>query len=208
MISSPSVYDFKPQRIQLINRYEYVKENSHWLEKLYKLIDKITASNDKKRENYSLKNIDLLGHLSFDLLVWRNEVISFCGVYSGGRYPKGAFRVLNRCYVVPEFRSKEIGGFSALNSQYLLREQLADFASDIEFPFISREGHLGYYFLKKWAEQYSPGKSWQVSDDVIHLVPTSSEFSAYQYICYPHKSSHLQNFKKISPSDWRALDAN
>jgi hypothetical protein len=197
--------EFKPHRVQLVNRYKFVQENSLWLERLYTLLGHITASKDKKKNNYSLEYIDLLGHLSFDILTWKDQIIAFCGVYSGGRYPAGSFRVLNRCYVTPEFRTKNLGRFSALNSQYLLSEQLAEFSEEIEFPFISREGLLGYHFLKKWADKFSPGKSWLVSEEMIHLVPHSSDSPAYQHISYPPHADHLKFFKKISRNDWQKL---
>lgn len=181
-----------------------MEDQQPWLARFKILLSQISSGNDKKKNNYTLEKIDLAGHLSFDLLTLDEKIIAFCGVYSGGRFPPGAFRILNRCYVVPEFRTKKLGRFADLNSKHLLNHQLQEHAAEIQFPFVSREGPDGEKFLRQWASQNAPTDDWVVSEDMIHVVPKSTDASAFQFICYRQPQKHLQLFDRISANEWKS----
>ncbi len=190
------------QRVQIVQNHLLVPSQSIWVERFLNLLEKIQQSSDKKKDNYSYKKLDLLGHLSFDLLTLDEQIIAFCGLYSGGRYPSGAYRILNRCYVAPEFRTNKWRSFSDLNSRFLLNLQLAEYQNEVCFPFVSREGLHGGKFLEHWSRNNAPGKNWIVSNDMIHVVPKSHESSAYQFICYQSSSDFINHFNKITVDEW------
>jgi hypothetical protein len=191
------------RRVQLVKNLKLVEANSHWLPVLENLTTEIQKSNDPKKRNYLIARLDLHRHLTFDLLVEGTSIVSFCGIYSGGRYPEGTYRVLNRCFVNPLYRTRTLGSFANLNSQFLLKEQLNEFKNNIELPFISREGRMGFNFLCFWAKKCAPTPGWIVSDTMVHVVPESFDSPAYQHICYPGEKHHLfTRIPSISKIEW------
>lgn len=196
------------KRINIVHNHKFTAENLEWRDKLEKLSHKIQLSLDKKKANYSLEKIDLLGHLTFDLLTLEDQIVSFCGLYSGNRFQPGVYRALNRCYVFPQARTKKIGNFSNLNSTYLLPLQLIEFSDAIKFCFISREGKRGNLFLQKWQKLIKTSEHWSISNNLIHVAPHSQKSSAYQYICYKGPSHFLNGFHQISPREWETRYEN
>lgn len=191
------------KRIQIIKNNRAVNEQSYWLSCFLKKAHEISKSDDPKAQNYTEKNLDLFNHLSFDLLTLENTIIAFCGVYNGNRFPTGVFRILNRCYVHTDHRSKKLGTFSQLNSQLLLPLQLQEFQDQIKLGFASREGINGRLFLEKWSA-LQLNRKWSTSDHLYHVAPQSDESTAFQYICYHGDSSYLDKMNYTSISEWKA----
>lgn len=191
------------KRIQIVKNNSAVNEQSEWISRFLKKAYEISKSDDPKAQNYSEKNLDLLNHLSFDLLAIDDNIIAFCGIYNGHRFPTGVFRILNRCYVAPDHRVKKLGNFSQLNSQKLLPIQLQEFQQEIKLGFASREGINGHLFLEKWSS-LQKNLHWTVSDHLYHVAPQSNKSTAFQHICYYGDPSYLKNIHHISPAVWKA----
>ena len=136
---------------KVINVIDNGKTVSEWITPLEKLLEKISSGADRLAKNYSLQNMNLQDHLSFDILVnEKNEIISFAGVYNGGRFPEGVYRVLNRTWVHEDYRVQH-GAFAYLTSKYILPVQCERLRAKLKLVFVSRERLTGRRFLLKWA---------------------------------------------------------
>ena len=142
-------------------------------------------------QNYSAERLDLAGHLAFDVLLDEStgSIVAGCGAYNGGRYPSGVYRVLNRSFVMPSYRSAST--FQLLNTQYILRNQLIENSDEIETAFVSREGPDGHRFLNWWAKKYAEFfpecETWNLSKEFFHVAPKSNKKSAYHQIAWYQK---------------------
>ena len=112
-----------------------------------------------------------------------NEIVSFAGVYNGGRYPEGVYRILNRTWVAESFRVKD-GAFPFLSSKYILPVQLENLQSELKIIFVSREKPSGRLFLKRWRENQPDPSDWVLSEKMIQVVPEVYKRSCFQHICY------------------------
>ena len=156
--------------------------------------------------NYTPQGLDLAGHLTFDVLVDSQEnLVTFCGVYSGGRFPPGVFRVLNRTYVAPEYRGGQ-KKFAGLTSKFILPHQLNQFKDEIALAFVSREHLKARHFLRRWVRENAPQKDWQVSSDLIHVAPKSLKKSAYQYVAFKKFRDIEWAPPSVTPEQWVGLD--
>jgi hypothetical protein len=191
---------------KVINVIDKGKAVSEWITPLESLLPKISTTEGRLAQNYSLENIKLKEHLSFDILVnQKNEIISFAGVYNGGRYPEGVYRVLNRTWVHEDYRVSH-GAFLYLTSKYILPVQLERLKEHLKLVFVSRERITGRRFLLKWAQHQPHSHLWKVSEDFVQVVPNIEKKSCYQYICSrsfsdvdwaPHKMTAAQWLKLI-----------
>jgi hypothetical protein len=189
--------------INVINDGKIVSE---WITPLEKLLQKISSGPDRLAKNYSLQNMKLPEHLSFDILLnEKNEIITFAGVYNGGRYPEGVYRVLNRTWVHENYRVSH-GSFLYLTSKYILPVQLERLASKLKLVFVSRERLTGRRFLLKWAKHQPEPEFWQVSDHLLQVVPNIENKACYQYICSHTFASVDWAPKALSPELWQKLE--
>lgn len=160
----------------------------------------------RKWRNYLTDALDLTGHLAYDICIDRRTrgVICGCGVYSGNRYPQGVFRVMNRSFVMPDFRQK--GPYELLSTRLLLGKQLDELKDEISACFVSREGPFGHYFLKRWSKQYSsyyPGEeSWQVPPQFFKVVPKGRSASAYQSIAFRGPLFQIWQPEEVDRDRW------
>ena len=201
MICSPTI-DFQSRKFkirQIVANNEY---DEIWVKKIQDYCQNNPDYFGIRSTNYNPKNLDILGHHSFEILTDLDDnLVSFCGVYNGGRYPQGVFRLANRAFVTPEYRCQS-ANFPALTSKLLLPFQLSNLGDKLHFGFISREGLAGEYYLKKWTTAYAPDPHWKVSEKPIHIVPHSTSPTAYQYIAYRNFSNMEWPFKSLDVCDW------
>ena len=190
---------------RVVNAFTNGVACDEWAPKLQQLLLKISSGPDRLAKNYTLENMYLPGHLSFDLLVNENdEILSFCGVYNGGRYPEGIYRVLNRTWLSNDLRISH-GAFPFLTSTYILPFQLKKCAADLKLIFLSRENRSGRLFLKKWQAHQPASENWSVSDKMIQVVPGVEKKSCFQFICQRSFSPVTWNSKTIDEKDWLRL---
>ena len=178
--------------LRVVNAVKNGVFSSEWQEPLLKLLEGISQSPHRLAGNYHPENMDLAGHLSFDLLVTREgEIVSFAGVYNGGRYPEGVFRILNRTWVADSLRVQH-GAFPFLTSGLILPVQLANLADDLKLIFVSREKPAAKHFLRKWRARQAEPAQWQISGKMVQVVPDVDKASCFQYICS----------RKLKPVEW------
>jgi hypothetical protein len=176
-----------------------------WRQPLDTLLREIAAGSHRLASNYHPDHIDLAGHRSFDLLLDRSgRIVSFCGVYNGGRYPEGVYRILNRTWVADSLRVGH-GVFPFLTSKYILPVQIENLRDELKLIFVSREEPSGKFFLRKWRERQSEPQHWQVSENMIQVVPGVSKASCYQYICSRRFQPVNWNPQQIDEAQWAAL---
>ena len=200
MADSVQLGEFK--RVPLISP-GYV--NSEWMGRFRDFLKSIETGTDPKRFNYTEKKLDLPGHLAFDLLVnSKEEIVTFCGIFNGGRYPKGVFRVINRVYVAPQYRVAH-GRFPFLASNYLFPVQMHEWGSRIKLAFISREHPKSRNYLKKWVRQFAPEPGWQVTDDMVNVTRWGFTQNCYQVMASKMYEPVEWNPKRVSIEDWHQL---
>lgn len=173
-----------------------------YLDKVYKETDIITKSNDKYAANYTRKMLDLFGHKSFDVLFDDDDnLIGWCGLYNGNRYPDGVYRIMNRLYINPNYRQKV---FNLPITRQLYEDQIARNEKDIKFLFLSRNEEKGIYHLKRWIQTCNePG--WVLSDGFVKVANCESKL-CYQYIAYKKFAKDFSwNYKEISLEEWHQL---
>ena len=176
-----------------------------YFDKLVSLLNQISKSDDRLAANYSIESVQLDKHLSFDLLADpEDKIISFAGVFSGGRYPEGVYRVLNRTWVAPEHRVDH-GKFKYLTSKFILNQQLQVLEKRLKLVFVSRERPTGGLFLEKWRRSRTDSDLWTVSEDLVQVVPDVEKKSCYQFICSRQFGKSHWHPKRISLDEWRKL---
>lgn len=181
--------------------------DSKWDEKLFNFFSTLASELGPKWENYTKRNFDLEGHLSYSILLHQGEIVTGCGIYNGGRYPAGIYRIMNRVFVSPEFRTFH-KNYPYLATKYLINGQLEKGEDSIKCYFTSREGENGHYFLKHWIQNNEEilVKDWIVSDRLYHVAPNGENQSCYQYIAFPRlMSENINLIKSISLDEWKSL---
>jgi hypothetical protein len=185
--------------------------NEEWAEKLLKCIEDSSQNFGELLENYNEKNLDLKNHLCYDVLVEKEtmQIVSGCGIYNGGRYPEGVYRVLNRSFITPKFRKK--GLFLPLNSINLLPYQIEDSRRFLKLIFVSRQGLKGKNFLESWTKKFPLGNysgKWIVSEDLVKVSPKSKFQSGFQYIAKYSFSDVEWSPQTVGISDWKKIPRN
>ena len=160
--------------------------------------------------NYKIQKLDLESHLCFDLLLDSDsgEIVGGAGVFNGGRYPDGVYRVLNRSFIMPKFRTK--GLFPLLNTRHLLVKQLKDYRQDIKLAFVSRQGRNGAGFLTWWTKKFGAlnesAPKWTVEHDFVHVAPGSNRQSGFHNIAWASFEQVDWSPKKIGLDQWLSLE--
>jgi hypothetical protein len=179
----------------------------HWEEKIVAACAQDDEIAEKLRGNYTCEGLDLENHLTFDALIDESgRVVTFCGVYNGGRYPEGVFRLLNRTYVHPDYR---VGNrrFPGITSKWIVPRQLELFRHRIRFGFISREGIGARHFMNRWVKSHAPDPGWRVSQRLAHVSPRGRKKNAFQYIAYKSYEPNVGwPLETVSESEWLALE--
>lgn len=181
--------------LRVVNAVSNGVISPEWQNPLFSLLETISRSSHHLAANYRLENMDLAGHLSFDLLVNPGgQIVSFSGVYNGGRYPEGVYRILNRTWVAESERVMH-GAFPFLTSKLILPVQLEQLSEKLKLVFVSREKPAAKFFLRKWRLQQPDPERWQISENMMQVVPKVNQASCFQYIC----------FKELRPVNWQPV---
>ena len=181
-------------KLQIQNIAFQGKVRSDWKEKLYLFCEKYAHSGiEPKWENYTPGGLDLANHLTFDVLHLNGEIVSFCGIYNGGRYPHGVYRILNRAFTRPDFRSPGLK-LRLINSQLLVPYQLARCEKELDLIFISvQETNLRNIFPRLIEQiKISHRQQWRLADGLIKVAPLEIK-SCYQNVAYLLLSDRYQS---------------
>lgn len=184
---------------------EYI--NNFWVNRINEMIHSLGQKVGKRLNNYN--NLELNKHLCFHVLVdSKDNIVTFAGVYNGGRYPQGVYRILNRVFVHPDHRVKNFG-YPGLATKFILPLQLREFKSDIKAAFVSRENMNGCRFLKYWSINLAPSEfgPWNLSTKFVKVAPESGEYrEAYQHISYRGDLFSFWKPKQIDYREWLLLN--
>lgn len=140
------------------------------------------ATDDRLKENYTEAALDLPHHMMFSAL-YDNEgqFVACSGIYRREKWPEGCFRLLNRTFYSPKFRSS--AGFSFFGADYILPHQLKGLSAPMGFSFVSREGAYAGLFMKKLAQR-PVFKDYSISSEYIQVVPDVFDKYSFQKILY------------------------
>lgn len=163
-------------------------------------------SQDKRHKNYLPELLDLKSHLSYDILMDEasGDIVTGCGVYNGGRYAQGIYRIMNRVFIHPNYRQQS-KDYPFLATKHLLVDQMSRLEAQIDFAFVSREGKYANHFLELWikaAQDAGLGK-WVISDGFAHVAPKGRNKKCFQRIAYP--SNKTNPLTEISEDQWLQL---
>ncbi len=181
-----------------------------WEGKLYDFCQRFASSDrEEKYLNYTPEGLDLTGHLTFDALVVEDEIVSFCGIYNGGRYPRGVYRILNRSFTRPDYRSSGLG-VRLLNSQFLVPIQIQNYVSQIDLAFVSiQEPHLRRALAKIVKQIKSPYLSnWQYAEGMVQVALCEAK-ACYQNVIYSPLTNDYKKFplKTVTFDEYANLPA-
>lgn len=176
----------------LLNDYKKVRlvYKSEVLEWKYldQLQEYISKSDDHYKDNYNIKSLKLEKHLALDCLVDQNDkIFALCGVFNGGTYPDGVYRVLNRLWARNDFRT---GQWSPFLTKAFLLDHLAEFNDMLELVFVSIQGLKGKRFLNNfWKKTQAPewGTGWKMYPDIVKVAHGNKK-SCFQYVIYNKKA--------------------
>jgi hypothetical protein len=178
--------------------------NSWYYKVLMDHIQIIKTSNDRLMNNYTFENMKLDDHLSLDMLVDDNgEMICFSGLFRREPWAKGVYRISNRTYVNPKYRTNS---YNFLNPSIIGPHQIEKHKEDIKFAFISRESFKGKYYFRKLKRSVPFYNDWTISNKMMHVVPNGIDKSSYQYIIYKNYTDYEINpIDGITEDEWREL---
>lgn len=169
----------------------------------------VEDSVDQKKNNYTLTNLDLENHLSYDMLVNDQDgVICFSGIYKRppSKYvpgwPDGFYRICNRTYVNPAFRTSM---YQFFNPNIIGEQQIRENADLIRFAFISREKPKAKYTFIKMKNSFPYYSDWTVHPLMVQVVPTVEKKSAYHRVFYKELVPTEFPFKTISEDEYALL---
>jgi hypothetical protein len=162
--------------------------------------DLIAAGPDRYAANYSFSRLELTKHKAFDVLLYKGEIAGWCGLFNGGRYPEGVFRIMNRLYLNPKYR----GSFFRPYTRKLYFDQVRRHRADIRMLFLSRNHLKGKFHVRRWAKYGAGEEGWTVSDGLVKVAPAENQL-CYQYISYRKYAPVDWPERQISEADWRRL---
>jgi len=154
------------------------------------------------RKNYSAERLDIGEHLIYSVLKIDGAIKAAAGIYNGGRYPPGVFRILNRSYISPDQR---LNGslYECFLSRYILAPQIELCRDHFKYIFVSREGLTGKHFLRFWKQRCAPSDfDWQLSSNLVHVSPRGQGRGCYQYMCFADLEHGVWNPRSINETEW------
>lgn len=150
------------------------------------------APDDKLKENYTMEALDLPRHIMFSALYDKEDCFVACsGIYRREKWPVGCFRLLNRTFYNPKFRSQS--GFNFYGADHILPHQLKRIKTPINFGFVSREGAYAGLFMKKLAGR-KVFKDYKISSQFIQVVPDVFDSHSFQKILYKNNTDKKMEF--------------
>lgn len=164
-------------------RLVYNNEILEW-KYLYQLEEFSKNSNDLYKENYFIKNLQAEKHLALDCLVdSHDKIFALSGVFNGGRYPQGVYRVLNRLWARKDLRT---GQWSPFLTKSFLKDHLFEFNDIFRIVFVSIQGEKGKRFLNNyWKSKEAPkwGQGWKFYPKIVKVAPCNKK-SCHQYVIF------------------------
>lgn len=165
-----------------------------------------TISGEKKSSNYTEQMLRLTKHLFFHAIRHRDGAIAgFSGVFRHDHYPINSYRVLNRTYVSPAFRSEK---FRALNTRFILPEHMQLLKREgASYVFISREGKYAQSVLSLLKRDYL-GKDWFIPEGYFQVADSTANRRCFQRILvheFDKDSFEKSPLKNITLDDWLRL---
>ncbi|MCJ8277221.1 MAG: hypothetical protein HRT44_03830 [Bdellovibrionales bacterium] len=195
---SPDQHQFST--VTLIQDQQLVGSNK-LLDKVRSKCKTIAEGTDKYALNYQFHKLELKRHKAFDLLLnQEGEIAGWCGLFNGGRYPDGVFRIMNRLYLDPKYRKP----FFAPYTRQLYFQQKERCADSIKLLFLSRNELKGKYHVKRWAKYNSGEEGWKVSDQLVKVAKGEDQMS-YQYIAYKEYKPVEWNLRSVTEEEWLKL---
>jgi hypothetical protein len=167
----------------------------------------IESRKESLYKNYLLENLDLINHLTFDVIFDKETIVGFGGIYNGGRYPEGVYRILNRTYVDPRYRSQSLR-IKPLVSDPLLPHQIKKCWHKLRMIFVSVQDTKGKPYLTKWVRTLAPKLEtpWEMSNGFVNVAVGDASKGCFQYIAYNKIDNTVEWPKKIINLDeWCAL---
>lgn len=190
------------QRLSIVSKGKLVCD-SDWLDRIkYECQEIITRAQDKFFQNYTYESLDIFNHQSFDLLLINNSLAGWGGLYNGGRYPRGVFRIMNRLYLRPEFRSTSF--YVPYFRKIVYPQQLQENIDEIKLLFLSRNDLKGRYHVNRWAKHGAAEEGWRVSKNMVQVAHCEKK-GCYQYIAYKKFHEVEWNPKQITEKEWLGL---
>jgi hypothetical protein len=188
--------------MKVVNILKYGEiTDQYFYKKFLLLLEELSLSEDKRKENYSLRSLDLENHMTFDLLVDNKKIVCFSGLYNRPAWGEGIFRSSNRTFVNPEYRTKV---YNFLNPQFIVPSQVEFHKNEISLVFNSREHYKAELYFKKAKEKIEFYNDWIIHPGMVHVVPRSNKKSAYQKIMYKMFKGEIP-FNFISTEEWKSL---
>lgn len=181
--------------------------NAELAKGIYSLMNKERDSiRSPLRANYTPANLDIESHLIFSCVTENSSIIAFCGIYNGGRYPTGVYRILNRSFIASQGRT--LGLYDCFLSRHILPEQLSRTKHLLDTIFVSRPGLSGKPFLEFWKTHCAPKDlQWSISTERVHVAPRGVKRDCYQYICSTGLRKPSWVPQTISESEWLKLES-
>jgi hypothetical protein len=171
-------------------------------DQLLSLIRDIQLSDDHLKINYAVDRLDLHGHKSFDVLLADNgDIICFSGLYHRDAWPNGFYRISNRTYVVPKYRTTS---YNFLNPSFIGPSQIARHSTDIKMAFISRELPKSRFYFKKLQKIVPYYYDWKISNNMVQLF-NSNQSTSFQYIIHNGSVNDIGQFNSITEDQWKSL---
>lgn len=191
--------DFKHIIIRDQNRWAH--SDPSLIELIRNECDFIRRSQDRFAKNYTFERLDLPRHHAFDLLLDpEGQIAGWCGLYNGGRYPDGVFRIMNRLYLHPRYRNT----FFKPYTRQLYFDQVRRHRSVIRALFLSRNSLKGLYHVRRWVKYGAGEPGWEVSPGLVKVAPCEKKV-CYQYIAFKKFSAVDWPPKALSEDEWALL---
>ena len=176
-----------------IGEYKVLNKKSYlpYQDKLFKLFETFSQSNDKLKDNYRIENLEFDHLKEITVIVYKDEIVAFASVLDRDIWPSNTSRIFNRLLRNKEFEWKN-PAFGIISK--LVHDHQIDYCKSInkDYVFISQETKILY--LKKWihlANEYSPG--WVLCDEKKRVTQGKSN-GAIQYITYKKISNTTKPF--------------
>jgi len=160
-----------------------------------------SSERDRLKNNYTLESLDVENHVMFDALYTKaGQFVACSGIYRRPAWPAGAYRLLNRTFFGPSFRTSGVFRFYA--SDHILPSQLERCTAKLSFKFVSRQGPFAANFLKTLQQRPLFANNYRLSEAFIQVVPDVYDAFSFQKILYtkdPSDSFYL--FNSVSKLD-------
>lgn len=160
--------------------------------------------------NYQPEFLKIEDHLIFSALVDNQEILAFSGIYNGGRYPEGVYRILNRLFVSPVFRRRHlISPKSHWRVFSLINHQLPKTLDYLDIAFVSFEKESRSKVLPAVCKHIEaiPNESWSYSSK-RYRVASGNDKPCYQIVAWANITRKFSEFplESIDSRTYRQLE--